>query len=195
MRALLVLVTLVALGAADAMAQDDTLRGPRVSISLLGGGFSPRSEFDDGARFRTGGTIGGAVAFWPIRHLGIRGLVLRTETDVHTSVASPLTDQDPEVWYFGGDLVGRLPIASLARWGWHPYLFGGLGAKRYEFDLASDLDDDTDFVASLGGGLEYRLGRVGIQGEARGLFSTFDRLGYDQGQRDLAYTAGISFHF
>jgi hypothetical protein len=198
MRYVISVLALLALTAAEAKAQEAAPASkPAVSVSLFGGGFVPVSNFTDGARFTSAGTIGGAVTLWPDRHLGVRGSVLRTKSDTHVpaSTTTPLGGQHPAMWFYSADAVLQPSIEGVTRWGWSPYLFGGLGAKHYAIKEGND-GGYTALAGDLGAGLEYRIGRRwGMQAEGRHVFSRFERFKYDEKQRDWLFTGGLTVKF
>jgi len=65
-------------------------------------------------------------------------------------------------------------------------------AKTYDFDR---IDSETDFAGSFGGGIEYRLGRLGLQAEVRDFVSQFDQFGFDDTQHDVVYTGGVTLNY
>jgi hypothetical protein len=194
MRYVVSVLALLALTAIEAQAQEDaSSHHPSLSISLFGGGFVPGSKFTDGAKFTSAGTIGGAVTLWPARHLGVRGSVLRTksEAEVPTSSNTPLEGQNPALWFYSVDAVLQPSIEGVERWGWSPYLFAGVGAKRYGIKEGTN-DGFYALTGDLGAGLEYRVrGSWGLQAEARHYLSHFERFQYDQKQRDWIFTGGL----
>lgn len=192
MKHVLRLIALLAFLPTTALAQGLETGDRIVSIAVLGGGLTPVAEFSDGSQFLTGGTFGGALTLWPTESVGIRASVLRGKTEVDSNAGAGLNRQDPTVWYYTGDVIGRPNIQALRQWGWSPYVFAGLGIKSYSFAAAKHIDKTSDFAAQLGAGLEYRYGPAGLQLEARGVASPFKHLGYNDTQRDLVYTAGIT---
>ncbi len=185
MRHLLSVLAMAALSASPAPAREhphDGATRPMFSIAVLGGGLSPTREPNDGARFRTGGSLGGALAVWPDHDIGLCATVLRGRTRVDAPSGTRFLGQEPTVWLFGADL--RLPIASARSWGRYPCLFGGMGLKHYAFDFEQAYDRrQNDWGGNVGGGLEYRFGRVGLIAEARTFLSKFQRARYRDTQR------------
>lgn len=80
---------------------------------------------------------------------------------------APGIDVDVEYLHIGG--VGTFPSDSELQ----PYLVGSIGAAR--FSPSGDLDDETQFSASLGGGVKYFFNeRFGLRFEGRGYLTFFD---------------------
>lgn len=196
MRYVIVVLALLALTADEARAQEDAPAGGRtVSATIFGGGFLPAADLDDGAKFNDAGIIGGALTLWPTRHLGLRGNLIRTRTDVRipASSSSPLESQSPAIWLYGADLVLQPTLTSLGRWGWAPYLFAGIGAKHYTLRDDDRENGYTSLAGDIGAGLEYRFnGHWGVQAEARHLISRFQRFDYRDRQQDWILTGGIT---
>lgn len=98
-----------------------------------------------------------------------------------------------------GDLVLR-PIPRLLIL--QPYLLGGAGVKRYQFDresLGGSLADAfpadrTDFAVHLGAGLEVGLGFLSLTAEVSDYISRFEADGQDGGrklQNDVFAMVGV----
>lgn len=199
MRYIMSVLALLALTAGQARAQEDApANRVAVSATIFGGGFLPATNFNDGTRFNNAGTVGGAVTLWPARYLGIRGGLLRTksDTEVPADSNSPLEYQNPAIWLVSADLVLQPNLPGVARWGWAPYLVGGIGAKHYGLKRYSRYAGYTALAGNLGAGLEYRFGsHWGVQMEAKHLFSRFKEFEYNDNQRDWLLTAGINVRF
>jgi hypothetical protein len=186
-----------ALGATSAEAQ---VLGPAegagndmLTLNLFGGGYSPASSLTAGSEFRNSGTVGVAATLWVHPLVGVRANGLFARTDASQGVPEGLKDEKPNVWAYSGDLVLRLPFSTAnGRDTWFPYLLGGLGGKTYDFDQAGT---ETDFAGNVGAGIEYRIGRWGVQAEVRDIISTFDRFGIDKTQHDVVWTGGITLSF
>lgn len=196
MRYVLSVLALLALTADEARTQEiGATEGLKVSATIFGGGILPAADLDDGVKFNDAGVVGGALTVWPERHLGLRGNLLRTRTDatVPAGGSSPLEAQSPTVWYYGLDLVLQPTLTSVGRWGWAPYLFAGIGAKRYTLNEGGRESGSTSLAGDIGAGLEYRFnGHWGVQGEARHVISRFKHFFYRDRQRDWILTGGIT---
>lgn len=193
----LALVGMLVTGATEAQAQafgqERGVGNDIVTLNLYGGGFSPSSSLTPGSDFRNSGTAGGAATLWLHRNVGVRANLLYARTSASPGVPEALAGERPDIWAYGGDLVLRMPLpAGNGRDSWAPYLVGGLGGKTYDFD---ELGTETDFAGQFGAGIEYRLGRWGIQAEVRDLVSNFDRFGVDKTQHDIVWTGGLTFSF
>jgi hypothetical protein len=192
--------TLAMVGALGAPAAEAQTFGPRqgagneiLTLNLYGGGYSPTSSLTAGSDFRRSGTIGATATLWMHQYAGVRANGLFARTDASQGVPEALAGEQPSVWAYSGDLVLRLPVSTgNGRDTWFPYLVGGLGGKTYDFDNSST---QTDFAGNFGAGLEYRLGRWGIQAEVRDIVSTFERFGIDKAQHDIVWTGGITVSF
>lgn len=174
--------------------------GDLFSVAAHGGWYWPVGELNDG-KFRNDFASGGTLTFWlsglvdrPIRgfteHFGLRLGVLFASTEANGELPPQLDGAEPDVWHINGDLVLRWPILT-TRGRAIPYLLGGLGVKRYEFDFGSE----TDFAGNLGFGFEWRIAadRIGFGTEFRTFMSNFDRFDIDENQYDLTWTGFISF--
>ena len=116
----------------------------------------------------------------------------------------PTVDDDVVAYYFDGDVVLRAPLSlgSGGNW-WFPYLVAGAGVRIYDFDETVSDETSSQFAANVGGGIEVRLGRVGLYGEFRDFISDFEAEdvtslpGAPEGetQHDLAAVGGITFSF
>lgn len=194
MRLVLPLIMVLALWSGDARAQGLGPTDRTISIAIVGGGISPTAKFADGSRFERGESVGLALTLWPTKSIGFRASAIRARTGTNEVASPPLAGEDPTISHYSLDLIGEPPAPWLNQWGWSPYLLGGIGIKSYSFRSVDYLKRTSDFAAQLGGGVEYRLGRVGFQVEARGVFSPFKHLGYSESQRDLVYTAGLTLN-
>lgn len=199
MRYILSVLALLSLTAPRAWAQEDASTSRvTVSATIFGGGFLPTTNFNDGTGFNNAGTVGGAVTLWPTQFLGIRGSMLRSksETEVPANSNSPLEYQNPAIWLFSADAVLQPTLPWAARWGWAPYLVGGIGAKHYGFRKFNRAEGYTAMTGNVGAGLEYRIGnRWGLQAEAKHLFSRFEHFDYNDRLRDWFLTGGVSLRF
>lgn len=93
--------------------------------------------------------------------------VLYSRQSTEMEDAAPGLDVDVEYIHIGG--VGTFPSDTE----FLPYLVGSIGATR--FSPSGALDDETQFSASLGGGLKYFFNdRFGLRFEGRGYFTFFD---------------------
>lgn len=87
-------------------------------------------------------------------------------------------EADATILALVGDLVFRpLPRVVVVQ----PYLLGGAGIKRYDFDtddlggsLGNLFDDQSDFTVHLGAGLDIGLGPVAFMAELSDYISWFD---------------------
>lgn len=196
-RILTVLLALAALGSTAVQAQAPAPRGAPgndiLTLNAYGGGFSPTADLTTGGGFRRSGTVGGAVALWLHRNVGVRGNLLFARTEAGIGAPEAIEGERPNVWAYSGDLVLRLPLAAAGRTSsWVPYLVGGLGGKSYDFE---SLSTESDFAGNYGGGLEYRLAGWGVQAEVRDIVTNFERFGASKTQHDLVWTAGITRSF
>lgn len=187
-------MTLLSLSSALELAAQST-RDPGqdiISVNVMGGAFTPASDLGSN-QFDATGTVGGTVAVWLHRYVGVRASVVWAQTDVSGPASPDVTGVDPNVWAYGGDIVLRAPIE--ARSGWIiPYIVGGLGAKTYDFE---GIDTETEFAGSFGGGVEYRFpsSQWGINLEVRDFVSDFEFYGIDETQHDVVWTGGITLSF
>ena len=79
---------------------------------------------------------------------------------------SPSVDLDIEYYQIGG-------VAEYTQDDYTPYLVGTIGAAR--FSPSGDLDSETRFAATLGGGVKWFLSKnVALKFEGRGFISVFD---------------------
>lgn len=198
MRALTLLFALGALGATAAQAQTTGPKGAAGSdiftINVYGGGYAPTASLTPGSEFDDSGTVGAAGTLWVHRNVGVRANVLWARTDAPAGAPAPLGGERPDVWAYSGDVVLRLPLEVGNGQTWFPYVVGGLGAKTYDFER-EDMDTETDFAGNFGGGLEYRINRVGLQAEVRDIVSSFERFDIDETQHDVVWTAGLTVSF
>jgi len=82
---------------------------------------------------------------------------------------SPNVDLDIEYFQIGG-------VAEYTQDTYTPYLVGTIGAAR--FSPSGDLDEETRFAATLGGGVKWFLNKnVALKFEGRGYISIFDSNG------------------
>lgn len=81
--------------------------------------------------------------------------------------ATPALDIDVEYLQVGG--IGTFPSETELQ----PYLVGSIGVAR--FNPSGGFDEETQFAATLGGGLKYFFNdRFGLRFEGRGYFTFFD---------------------
>lgn len=199
-RGLTLLLVLGALGATAVQAQTQTQGLPGaagsdiVTINLYGGGFAPTASLAAESEFDDSGTVGGAATVWLHRYVGLRANLLYAKTDAPAGVPAPLGGESPNVWAYSGDVVLRLPLTVGSGSTWFPYVVGGAGAKTYDFE-EEEMETETDFAGNFGGGIEYRIKRVGLQAEVRDIVSSFERFDIDEIQHDVVWTAGITLSF
>ena len=79
---------------------------------------------------------------------------------------SPSVDLDIEYYQIGG-------VAEYTQDTYTPYLVGTIGAAR--FSPSGDLDSETRFAATLGGGVKWFVSKnIALKFEGRGFISIFD---------------------
>jgi Outer membrane protein beta-barrel domain len=79
---------------------------------------------------------------------------------------SPSVDLDIEYYQIGG-------VAQYTQDNYTPYVVGTIGAAR--FSPGGDLDSETRFAATLGGGVKWFISKnVALKFEGRGFLSIFD---------------------
>lgn len=199
-RALALLLTMGALGAADVQAQAQTEGLPGAAgsdiftINVYGGGFAPTAGLATESGFDDSGTVGAAATVWLHRYVGVRANGLYARTDAPAGVPAPLDGERPDVWAYSGDVVLRLPLTVGNGHTWFPYVVGGAGGKTYDFE-EEGMESETDFAGNFGGGIEYRIKQVGLQAEVRDIVSSFERFEIDETQHDVVWTAGITLSF
>lgn len=122
----------------------------------FGGGVSlPMGDFGDAAKTGFGGLVIAGIT-GPNGRIGgrIDGLLLRHSSDV-------LEDATTKVIGVNADLVVS-PGSSGAKV--RPYLLGGVGMVNAKVE---DFEGDTKFAFNLGGGLQFKAGKMGVFVEAR----------------------------
>lgn len=129
-------------------------------------------------------------------NLGVLPVGLRANIDYATG--SEVTPEgigestERSVFMLAGDVIFRpLPTLILIQ----PYVFGGGGVRRYDFDTGdvAALDDASDPMIHLGGGLDLTLGPLALNAELGDYISWYEvREGADsETQHDLFVTVGL----
>lgn len=195
MRIVALTLVLGCLAVSEAWAQIPEDREAIAEASLVGGALTPVMQLPDGSRFHTGAAFGGSLTLFPDRAFGVRASYLRASTPGGEAVTEFMPVQSPTVHYYTADVQYRLSAGPLEAMGWRPYVFAGAGVKNYDFVTWTDEDDSSHLAGLVGAGLNYRYGRLGIQAEARSVFSKYDHLDEPTNQGDLIYTLGLTMRF
>ena len=188
--ALAVMLTITAPAAAQAPGIDLKLN-PRVGL------YVPLTDLGDATS--TAGTIAaektGSLALGLGAELGLAVLpfnvranldyVTGSEIDAQGSVAD---GTETEILMVAADLVFRpLPKLVLIQ----PYLYAGGGIRSYSFET-DELEDVSDPMIHLGGGLEFTLGPLGLNAEVGDYISWYEvQDGDSEMQHDLFVSVGL----
>ena len=185
-----------------ALAVPAAAQAPGVDLTLNPrfGFYVPLTDLGD-----AGGTIGNivsdksgnlALGLGAELNLGVLPVGLRANIDYATG--SEVTAEgigestERSVFLLAGDVVFRpLPTLVLIQ----PYFFAGGGVRQYDFDTEdiAALDDASDPMVHLGGGLDLTLGPLALNAELGDYVSWLEvREGADsEVQHDLFVTVGI----
>lgn len=185
------------------------------SFNFKLGLLAPQTSFDDPvggtSSFDSGLAIGAGFSTWPMfnRRLGIRGGIVRSQTDGQNSTSdlAPIAVNDPNVYLYTLEAAFRMPMGS-----GFPYVSAGYGGKHYTWAAsAHKVSRFSAFTAAAGYEMRpHALGPFGLNLELRGYQSNFRAFGIDDGtfedgplggniggvkNLDLLVTAGFGFYF
>ena len=114
---------------------------------------------------------GGTVGFYPIRYIGIEGLLARTSPATNYGAAiwkdgtSAAPSVDTDILFYGGDLLLNLHPSAGA---FNPFVLIGWQEARIKFDTPAPIDRVYANGWQVGGGVKLRLtNHVGIRAEVR----------------------------
>lgn len=138
----------------------------------------------------------GSLALGLGAELGLAGLPfnLRANLDYVTgseidAAGSVVDGVDTKILMLAGDLVFRpLPKLILIQ----PYLYAGGGLRQYDFD--TDIEDASDPMIHLGGGVDLSLGPLALNAEVGDYISWFEVTDTEsEVQHDLFVSVGLVF--
>lgn len=169
-----------------------TLPAQAVTVAGSFGGLSGVANLNDAgtADWRLGWAAAVTGTYWLRQNVGI-GVTAGWAQDSLRGASIAGRGKFNKFTY-DADIVLRYPGAAGAGT-LTPYVIGGVGAISVH-----QLDSDstwTKFAGNFGGGVEYRLGRVGLRAEGRDYVYKFDRYGFDKTQHDIAWQGGLTYSF
>lgn len=186
----LVGIALAALALVPAAAGAQGMREPKLSVVASAGSNLYANYLGTGAEQTPGFNYGlGLQLRTGVRGLDVRGTFQYANPRLRLGGAPA---DNVTLQRYSLDAVVRLPRLL----GTQPYVLAGVGVKYYDFDTEEPgRSDQANGVLRLGGGLEWKVGRVGAFVEGVQSSSYFDQAGSSRPdyrpQIEHSVTAGI----
>jgi hypothetical protein len=187
-----VALSAIALAPVALHAQNSSPLADRFTVSAAFGGLSGAAKLNNAgtADWRLGWAGSLNASYWVLPRVGLRIGGTWAQDSLRSGAIAGRGKFNK--FAYDADLVLRYPVTAGAST-LVPYVVGGAGAISVH-QLASD-STWTKFAGNFGGGLEYRLGRVGVRAEGRDYVYKFDRYGFDKTQHDIAWQGGVTVSF
>jgi len=183
--------------AVPAYAQSSAQTSTGAVISVQGGGLTSVTDLNDAktADFKTGFNVGGSLGYQFNPIVALRGTYTfgRSESRGTGLPATLKEGTKTNRQYYGAELQLRAPVAG----GISPYLLVGGGAVTIKPDTTPSQDSFTKPAGKAGVGINFEIpaSNVSVFAEGTGWFYSFDKLGFDKTQFDLAWSAGLTYRF
>jgi len=190
-RATLAGIALLAI-ATSAMAQERNIQ-----VQLLGGGYTHTANLNStgpNAHFRPGYNIGTAVGFTANKYVGVHADFVYSTSE---GLGAPAVQGvDINRFFVGAHVELRYPMTDR----FSPFIFGGAGAVRIDQKGPQNLESFNHFTKAagmFGAGMAYHMPNapVDILAEGKLLTYSWNALGYNRNQWDLAYSLGFAYRF
>ena len=189
-RAALASIALVAF-ATSAMAQERNIQ-----VQLLAGGYTHTANLNStgpNAHFRPGYNFGTAVGFNANKYIGVHGDFLYGTSE---GLGAGVQGLKINRFFVGAHLELRYPMTER----FSPFIFGGAGAVRIDQKGPQNLESFDHFTKAagmFGAGMAYSVKNlpVDILAEGKLLSYSWNALGYNRNQWDVAYSLGFAYRF
>lgn len=167
-------------------------QGHEIVVSIYGGGADHLVDLQESPPvwFMPGYALGASVGLQLNETFAIHGDFTYTRNP--TEGTGDLAAGDVNRFYYGIHGEYRHQMGK-----WSPYAFAGLGAVSIDQLGIDSFSPTTRPALMFGGGLFYKVPstRLELVGELKGLTYKWNMAGFDRGQLDVTYTAGLSYRF